>query len=402
MSLETRGSQRPTHVALSVSAYAILAGTAFVLTGDLWPAYQPHADGQTGMGTVFLGLLAIMLGTPVFAWSIVSRAGARQAVGTGLASLLVTLAIVEVVGRTTAFDVPVRQVVVDTFGVRLWLWPAAWVVVCLVSVAWSKALRGPLGWALLVAGLGAAGAAAGLFLGGGVDAMDSWAPGSILVMGSVVLIAALLVPRLLARITLRMNIGWQKMALATALVGAVVAAAVTVHAVVPTPPPHVTAPERNTAFVAYIHKINQALAPCLKHAHAAYKQYEQRRQIGQIMRPTMDMRLGMRACGLLIGQSSTYPYTPYVPARALPKLPDILSGNAATANLVNDESRVVWDAYLLVHEIVLPSTNNWYRWRKMQLAAIHRKWLLLGDDEARLNKEVANIARLWHIHSLTA
>src|SRR5919201_433018 len=156
MSLETRGSQRPTHVALSVSAYAILAGTAFVLTGDLWPAYQPHADGQTGMGTVFLGLLATMLGTPVFAWSIVARAGARQAVGTGLASLLVTLAIVEVVGRTTAFDVPVRQVVVDTFGVRLWLWPAAWVVVCLVTVAWRKALRGPLGWALLVAGLGAA------------------------------------------------------------------------------------------------------------------------------------------------------------------------------------------------------------------------------------------------------
>jgi hypothetical protein len=208
MSLQTRGSKRPTHVALSVSAYAILAGTAFVLTGDLWPAYQPHADGQTGMGTVFLGWLAVMLGTPVFAWSIVSRAGARQAVGTGLASLLVMGAVVEVVGRTTAFDVPVRQVVVDFFGLHgLWLWPAAFVVVCLVSVVWSKALRGPLGWALLVAGLGAAGAAAGLFLGGGVDAMDNLAPGSILVMGGVVLIAALLVPRLLTRIKLRMNIG---------------------------------------------------------------------------------------------------------------------------------------------------------------------------------------------------
>jgi hypothetical protein len=116
----------------------------------------------------------------------------------------------------------------------------------------------------------------------------------------------------------------------------------------------------------------------------------------------MDMMLGMRACGLLIGQSSELPLTPYVPARALPKLPDILSGNAATTNIVNDESRVVWDAYLLVHEIAVPSTNNWYRWRKMQPAAVHSKWLLLGDDEARLNKEVANIARLWHIHSLIA
>ena len=211
--------------------------------------------------------------------------------------------------------------------------------------------------------------------------MDGSAPGSILVMGGVVLIAALLLPRLLARIKLRMNIGWKTMALAMAIVGAVVAAAVSVRAVVPIPTHHVTARERNIAFVAYIRKINQALAPCLKHANAAYKQYEQRRQISQIMRPTMDMRLGMRACGLLIGQSSTYPYTPYVPARALPKLPDILSGYAATTNIANDASRVVWDAYLLVHEITIPSTSNWYRWRKMQPAAVHRKWLLLGVDQ---------------------
>jgi hypothetical protein len=52
--------------------------------------------------------------------------------------------------------------------------------------------------------------------------MDGWAPRSILVMGGVVLIAALLVPRLLARTKLRMNNGWKEAALATAIVRAVV------------------------------------------------------------------------------------------------------------------------------------------------------------------------------------
>jgi hypothetical protein len=121
-----------------------------------------------------------------------------------------------------------------------------------------------------------------------------------------------------------------------------------------------------------------------------------------MMRPTMDMRLGMRACGMLTGQSSDGPITPYIPARALPNLPDILSRYDATTSIVKDESRVVWDADLLVHEIAMPCTNSWYRCRKMQPADVHSKWLLLGEDEARWNKEVANIARLWHIHSLTA
>jgi cytochrome c oxidase subunit IV len=58
--------------------------------------------------------------------------------------------------------------------------------------------------------------------------MDGWASRSILVMGGVVLIAALPVPRLLARATLRMNNGWKKIALATAIVGAVVVVVVVV------------------------------------------------------------------------------------------------------------------------------------------------------------------------------
>jgi hypothetical protein len=52
--------------------------------------------------------------------------------------------------------------------------------------------------------------------------MDGWTSRSIQVMGGVVLIAALLVPHLLARAKLRMNNGWKKMALATANIAAVV------------------------------------------------------------------------------------------------------------------------------------------------------------------------------------
>jgi hypothetical protein len=58
------------------------------------------------------------------------------------------------------------------------------------------------------------------------DAMDGWTLRSILVMGGVVLIAALLVPRLLARAKRRMNNGWKngwkEVALAAANIAAVV------------------------------------------------------------------------------------------------------------------------------------------------------------------------------------
>jgi hypothetical protein len=50
-------------------------------------------------------------------------------------------------------------------------------------------------------------------------------------MGGVVLIAALLVPHLLARAKLRMNNGWKEVALATANVAAVVVVVVVVVAV---------------------------------------------------------------------------------------------------------------------------------------------------------------------------
>lgn len=134
--LRPQSRARLVWIGFTLSAYALLAGVLFLLTGLLWPHAQAPApvSGQTGRGTALIGLVATLLGLPFCAWALIRHVSS---------------------GRT---------------GLRRGL---------------------PVGRSLLVAGGGAL-AATAVLLQAGIVAIDLWATATILALGGVVLIATLL------------------------------------------------------------------------------------------------------------------------------------------------------------------------------------------------------------------